>query len=374
MSINAVTARSTRLRAANLLGRPTSGRVVPLRRTRLVRTRIPASVSTRGLVNTAVSRAALKRLALRILGPLAVAAPVIEDIGNRVYRKYLDPAGFPGWGTFPDGWTSNPGVPYPGKSPGDYTANGFDNSPNWSTVTPNIIDTSDGSPIGGFRYWGHFNANPLPGGARGVDWPLPTHHILPEPISPPGVRPRALPRNNPRYRKLRDLSPRRAPRWTPRSGFMISLRIGPQRRLARDLKFRINPVRDRDGGDKAKPANAAVFFALKLLANAGGEIKEMVDIFAEAAGYDDWLLRKAAGFKGLVPVPASIDDGGHETQRKIFYLFWVEGINAIDFDLLFELLRYNMVEDIAFGLMGRASKFTAQNLGLTVGPQTGLVM
>lgn len=368
MSVHSVTARShvRRLTPANLPRQPTSSRVVAIRKVRQVRTRIPASVSTRGVIKSAASKVALRKLAHRLLGPLAIVSPVIAQIGEQIYRKHIDPSGFPGWGSFPDGWTSNPGTPFPGASPGDYTANGFDNGP-YSSSAKNIIDTSDGTPITGFRYWGHFEAgNPLPGGRPGDDWEIVTR-IMPGVQSAVGAQPL--------YRQLRNLAQEPMARWSPSSAISITLNIGPSGRLATDLKFQNNPPRSRDGQSKAKPKNVFIFFALKKLANAGGETKEWVDIFAQAAGYDDFVLRQRAGFERLGgPVPEDIDDGKHETQKKIYYLFWMDGINAVDFDELWELARENVVEDIAYGALGQLSRSAAQNLGLTVGPQTGLVL
>ncbi len=308
------------------------------------------------IVQTKASRKALAKLALKLIGKKAgglIGEVVIETAGI-FYRRVLVPTGFPGWGSFPTGFTSNAGTPYPAASPGDYTANGFDNGP-WSTTVHNLIDTSDGSPITGFRYWGHFHGTtPLPAGRPADDWEVETL-LLPKP-----ARPQSTAEARVRYRKHPEpkLQTKAAP-WNPRNNISIALRVDDPNgfSIANDV------VRIRDRGDKAKPKNLFVYLVLKRFANSGGEIKEWTDILAEATGY----------IKGSIMLPKELRDTGKETQAKLYWLFFITGINSLDWDLLAELVRYNTIEDIAFGFAGQLSKSASQSLGLTVGFQTGLL-
>lgn len=309
------------------------------RAARAVITPVQATVARRALAKLAV-----KLIAKRILGsPLEAIIPILEI----QYTRFIDPVGFPGWGNFPAGWTSNAGTVWPGKEIGTYTANGFDNVPNWSTVALNLIDTSDGAPIPGFRFWGHYDTDPGPNGAPGIDWPI--QHVKV-----------AVPRVAPRYRKLNNLAPRQAQaRWTARSSIAIGL-TGKSGKL----NMRVNPKRTRNNDTKLKPKSQFVYGVMKAFANSGGEFKEWVDIFADASMY----------IKGSKMLPEHLRNTGKETQAKIYWLFFIDGVNGIDFDHLAKLIRENVVEDLAFGALGQLSKYAAIHLDLTVGPQTGLVM
>lgn len=380
MSVGAVTARSSGLTATQFMsgfkgrtvGGPrlftgfrgttagfqaiggTAGQLTAKQFSNLMRTGITGPV-----VNTRVSRLAVAKLALKLLGKRALGqyGDVIVEVGGIAYRRLLIPTGFPGWGNFPTGWTSNAGVPYPGASPGDYTANGFDNGPYGDPTVVNLIDVSDGSPITGFRYWGHFpGTNPLPNGRPGDDWQRQTD-LLPEPA--PKLATTAQARVRYRQHAKQDLTPKAAP-WNPRSNISIALRIDDPGgfSITNDVK------RVRDRGDKAKPKNIFTYLVLKKFANSGGEAKEWIDIFAEATGY----------VKGSIMLPDHLRDVGKETQSKIYWLFFITGINSLDWELLAELVRYNTIEDIAFGFAGQLSKAASKSLGLTVGFQTGVAI
>lgn len=371
MSVGSVTARSSRgftapasQGSARVLKFPLRGenlrqhrlRVVPGRQVRfdkpsVIQGRVMrARLYREGLARAqnAKARRALVKLALKLVKKKAfgIGSEALLDVLQMVYVKTLDPVGFPGWGLFPAGWTSNAGTVYPGKVIGTYTANGFDNVPNWSSVALNLIDTSDGAPIPGFRYWGHYLSNPLPNGAPGVDWPTKTVSL--------GVAPRVI------YRRLPDLSAPKQARWTSRSN--IAVTIGRDVRVSEAIKNNVPPKKANDL--KAKPASRFIFGVLKRFANAGGEIKEWTDIFADATGY----------IKGSMMLPLDLRDTGKETQAKLYWLFVVTGINFLDWEELAVLVLENEVEDRVYGFMGQLSKSAAQSLGMTVGPQTGLVM
>lgn len=320
----------------------------------------------RGLGGSPAVRAAERRALARLIakavrrkagGPLAQAAQVVIDL---IWQKVgADPTGFPGWGNFPESWTSNAGAPWPGIELGDYTINGFDTGP-WSSVVHNLVDLADGD-IFGRRYWGHFHAaKPLntPGSTdRGDDWPAPQTQVLSRTAA--ATRTLATPRTL--YKPLPNLiaEPQPLP-WGPLDNIQIAIRIG-----ARDpIDITTDVPRVRDPGSKAKPANAFVYAMLRLLADSLGETREWLDIFAKATGY----------IRGSMMLPENLRNTGNETQAKLYWMFVVTGINSIDWELLAVLVVENEIEDRIYGFMGRLSKSAAQSLDLTVGPQTGLVM
>ncbi len=302
-----------------------------------------------------VERQALRRLAAKLLfkkslGVLGDIAPtVLETFWNRV----VDPVGFPGWGNFTPGFTSNAGAPWPGIQLGQLTANGFDVGPWGLTEVVNLVDALSGD-IFGRTYWGHYPATtPLPGGAPGVDWPILTQTM-------PLAQTATTAQSRVRYRQFTRETELQTQPFHVRSNIGITIRTG--RREPIDIKLDVPRIRDR--GDKAKPKNAFVWLVLKGFANAGGEVKEWTDILAEASGY----------IKGSMMLPEELRNKGKETQAKLYWLFVVTGINSLDWDLLAELIVENEIEDLIYGFAGQLSKSAAQSLGLTVGPQTGLVM
>lgn len=302
-----------------------------------------------------VERRALRKLAFKLLRSKAfgVADELIRDVSWMIWQQTLDPTGFPGWGNFPAEWTSHAGVPQP-KSPGSYTSNGFDTNPTWvQTSSDGLIDKSDGSPIFGFRYWGHFHgSNPLPGGRPGDDWAT-TALTMAMPKA------QALARSATAYRQLANLWPEPVTQvmWVRNN---ISIRFGTTLRDPIDIKVDVARIRDRQ--NKAKPADAFVYAVLRSFADGVGEIREWVDILSEAAGYEKYDKR----------IPKAL--WGNETQKKMFYLFALGGFNNIDFDDLALLVVENEIEDAFYGFLGTLSKSAARRLGMTVGPQTGLVM
>lgn len=300
----------------------------------------------------AVKNKALRRLAGKLIWKFVRprALEILSELGRPIvhqfWQKNIDPTGFPGWGNFPAGFTSDAGTVWPGIALGDYTANGFDNGP-WSAVVVNLIDTSDGAPIPGFRYWGHFpGTTPLPNGRPGDDWEVKN---FAKAMTKPSGR-----------TKLRDLSPDlKAQPWHPRQNIVIEFGTA----LRDPITVRFDKPRVRLKENKIKPANKYVWLVLKKFADAGGELKEWTDILADASGY----------IEGSMMIPEEIRYG-QETKAKLYWLFNVTGLNSIDWNELAMLILENEFEDAVYGFMGQLSKSAAQNLGMTVGPQTGLVM
>ncbi len=303
-----------------------------------------------------VERKALRKLAAKLLfkKALGIAGEIVPTLAQNIWQAQIDPPGFPGWGNFPASWTSNGGTIYPGKEIGTLTVNGFDQGP-WSSVVHNLIDLSDGD-IFGFRYWGHFHgSNPFSTGFRpGDDWAFETQGLA-NPAAQTTAQARVRYRTHTETATAVQTQP-----WGPRQN--VAIGIGTSNRDPIDIAHNVPRVRDR--GDKAKPKNIFVYLVIKRFANAGGEIKEWTDILAEASGY----------IKGSMMLPEHLRDTGKETQAKLYWLFVVTGINSLDWPLLAELIVENEIEDLIYGFAGQLSKAAARSLGMTVGPQTGLVM
>lgn len=359
MSVGMVTARSHGgLRPANIGRAPTSSRVVRLRSVRNVRTRIPAAIQ-RGVQTKAQKVAVRKMAALLVQSVLRAPSlfPIATTVGWLVFNEVRPPAAFPGFEQITPGWRAPPiGDTY---SPGDYVPNPFDHGA-FDNPPESLLDTDDVIFPTGIRYWGDFLTNPYPFPLPAINWP-----IIPRPWFKPDPKPQYRPRYNPRP----DLSPqvraRLRPRWRPRSNMRISFRINPRpgQRKGTGVEVKFDVPRKRTLDDKAKPANQFVYAVLKQLANTMGETKEWIDILAEAAGY-------RSGSK-TIPEPIR---RGRETVAKAYYLFVNGGIVNIDFETLGVLVIENEIEDFLIGIAGRMSKSAARSLGLTVGPQTGLVL
>jgi len=331
------------------------------------------------------------------------------------YNRVVEPPGFPGEG-MTDGWTSNAGTVYPGISLGDYTANGFDNADEYHSVTPNRIDQSDGTPIGGFRYWGHYSDSvqpPMPA----IDWPTVPNWV---PIGRLGRNVRTVGAVAPvSYKRLTNIIglddliiddgltdsvvftiPIVAPVSLARTGFFPEVHVGKNGKRKRDKSER-----------KLRARNAFMFYILKKIVNVPFEAKEWIDILAEATDFRSWRIRMSAGFKrpggrsfgaekfgdfdperfkklrksirsgftsdrsvDLSNIPPMLVDGKHENLLKAYYLFELGGLNNLDMDTLRRLIIENELEDAAFGIMGRMSKFVAQTSGAPLGPQFGQLM
>lgn len=375
MTIGAVTARSRGgLVPANQNRAPRTAQIIQLRKTRLVKTRIPASVSTRGLPHAIKNqqKRSLAKIARILTGnvvktvarstPLSAGALILADL---LYNRVVAPDDFPGFDNIAEGWRDE--QHHLGFVPGDYVPNMFDVGPFGPPPARALLDSDDASIPLGIRYWGDFDIDPYPNPLPGTNWP--TKPIwLPNPETP--ASPSPAPLRVPRYNPQRDLSPRvrPRPRWSPRNNFQISFRV-PRRGgkvasgEAVKIKHDVPRIRDTPVDDKATPKNVFVYFVMKELANFMGETKEWTDILAEAAGYS----RKS------LTAPQSIQKG-HETLKKAWWLFVDGGINNIDFEALAVLIVENEIEDFLIGLAGRASKAAARSLGLTVGPQTGLAL
>lgn len=238
---------------------------------------------------------------------------------------------------------------------GSYTANGFDNADNWSSVARNLIDQSDGAPIPGFRYWGHYDANPEPAGGPGVDWPMASTLGLPDSATLTRSQLRT------KYRQLPDLATlTQTQPWHPRNNILFTIDVTHREPIRIEQNAPRKPTREQ----KVRPRNIFVWYVMKKFANAGGEIKEWTDILAQASGY----------IRGSKLLPKELRNTGKETQAKLYWVVYITGFNSIDWEELAVLTLENEVEDLLFGFAGQLSRSAAQGLGMTVGPQTGLVM
>lgn len=278
------------------------------------------------------------------------------ELALRGLSQYLrqvndTPVGFPGWGSI-DAWRGPAQEPL-GYAPGDYVPNPFDHSPTWTSFRVAALDGSTCRLPVGCQFWGDFPGyDPTAPGA-------PDPFLSTEPVAIPQPHGLTKPRPFPRYHKQPDLAPEPEPSpYGPRN--TIGITVGTT--LRDGISIELNPPRLRDRKDKASPADALVWSVLHKFANALGETKEWIDIFAEAAGYTSRLK----------DMPKSLY--GKQTAQKAYYLFAMGGFNNIDVDLLAHLIHENNVEDAMFGFLGQLSKAASRRLGLSVGLQTGLLM
>lgn len=366
-------ARKAARRATQLYSKKTIrsiGRVKSaVRQPRIVRTRIPASVTTRGLQHAIRNQQSksLAQIAKLVTGnvlrtvarstPLSLAAIIGADY---LYNKVVEPDGFPGFENIGEGWRDE--QHHLGFVPGDYVPNMFDVGPFGPPPARALLDSDDASIPLGIRYWGDFGVDPYPNPVPGTNWPT-----LPQWLPNPAVSPAAapVPKNAPRHNRTKDISARSRPRprWRARNNFRITIRLpypGSPGSASVNLKRNVPRIREKPRDDKAKAANEFVYAVLITLANAMGETKEWIDILAEAAGYDRTSLT----------APKSIQKG-HETVKKAWWLFVDGGINDIDYDSLAVLIIENEIEDFLIGIAGRMSKHASRSLGLSTGLQTG---
>ncbi len=369
MTVGAVTARSYGgLTPANQNRAPRTAQIVQLdsrRKVVNVRTRIPPSVSTKG-IKFAIKQTqekTLRRIAGLVVRTVSRSTPlqlITLLVAEYLWNKVVEPNSFPGFDNITEGWR----FPLPsdfGFVPGDYVPNPFDSHPDFHAPVDALLDVADSSIPLGIRYWGDFNGRPYPDPLPGVNWPT-VPIWLPNPVPTPASRPW------PRYKPQPNINPRPARVRRERaharfSNVQIRIRISGRanaRTGSVTMKTDVPGGRTTDDG-KAKPANQFIYAVLKTLADTMGETKEWIDILAEAAGYDG---RSSAPLKR----------GQHQTVQKAWWLFIDLGINNIDFDLLAQLIIENEIEDFLIGIAGNMSKAAARSLGLTVGPQTGLAM
>ncbi len=352
-------------------------------------------------VQTASIRAANSRLVALLIGR-ASPLPVAVIIGAWMYyNRKVAPEGFPGFDDITAGWR----VPVVGPdfAPGDYVPNPFDHGA-FNNPPESLLDTDDIQFPTGIRYWGDFDVEPYPDARPGLNWPTvpafapaeaPLPMARPGAIAPPIVVPPfsgggRLRYNVPLTFDGRDLIIDEA----LVNNVSITIGIPGRSSEAGSIAIRTNFPRKRPGPQrkkkrtrekKAKPKSALGFFILKRIANIGGEIKEWIDILAAATDYDGFSIRYAAGFRPFTggdpgsgtaggDFPEWIDDGGHETLRKAWYLFEMGAFNHLDEEHLAVLIIENEIEDAIFGAIGQLSKSAGRNLGLTFGPQTGLAI
>lgn len=333
------------------------------------------------------------------------------------YNRKTEPAGFPGFDNVDPGWRK-PVVT--GVALGDYAPNPFDHG-DFDNPPESLLDVNTCALPNGCIYWGDFGVEPYPRPWPAINWPVIPAFVPPDIIGQSGKRNRIGGRRIP-YRSLPNLvigmndliiDDGLTDNVVIEIPIPVFVGVGAPSRVnpARErVQIRKNAPRKKNVLErKARPRNLFVWLVLKKIANAGGEAKEWIDILAEAADYKGWKARgflrvpltdrtldttrpwqfravgsvvqtgiinraKRPALADRVRPPGSITDGAHETQLKAWFLFKANGLDSIDWELLFQLAVENEIEDFAFGVAGRMSKFSAQNLGLSVGPQTGPVM
>lgn len=92
----------------------------------------------------------------------------------------------------------------------------------------------------------------------------------------------------------------------------------------------------------------------KVIANAGGEFIEFVDLAAAASGwkYNKW-------------------ESGTYLQQKMRHLFLEGGINRVNWDEMWDSMLENQIEDWALGKSGQAAGEVGKDIGRVTGVQTG---
>lgn len=357
-------------RRANLTG-------PPLKRVPIA---LPAALQGVGTRRTPLSVAkGVQRLA-RMLGirPRLHPAQLGAEFalrGLEFFYKRTFPSGFPGWDAITASWTSGAqhglhnSDPGDDLSPGDYTANGFDQGPYAEFLTDGLIDLNDGSGVTGYRYWGHFHSQPqspetMDPKPLADDWPAVAQpYPMPRAPAAPGivVDPGSMPiRVHPAPR------PARAPRpWRDTQAVVFSVTSRPNGAervsVARSQK-RTRPDRKTDE-HKARPALGLAYAILDALASTSTEAADIVTLLADLSHYhpDSMMLPE--------------EMRGHESFRaKLYFLFVVGGINYIEFDELYVGLLEMEAEDTAYGHLGRLGAQAGEGLGMLTGPQAGPVL
>lgn len=352
MSVHAVTKNSTAPRPvklpirtpANLPGRPTSPKVIPFPG----KFRPPPKKQQKNALNKLLKKLlpAIRKSPFKSFGAASVVWFFVE---------HNLPGHWPGWDNVDAVWRKPEQIPL-GFAIGDFVPNPFDHRSTWGDGWHALLDSNTCALPNGCRFWGDF---PL---AEPVTDPYAPYFV---PATTPLVSPVPVPAAVPSHKPLPNLAPRRArlPRWRPTNNVYIEIPFPrPGARVGVDVKIKTNFPRVKNNDLKTKPASAAGYLILKAIADFGGETKEWIDILAEASDYH----------KDSLIIPEELH--GRETLKKAWWLWVAGGYNAIDFELLFELAIENEIEDRLFALAGQASKFSAQGLGLTVGPQTGPLM
>ncbi len=432
MTVHAVTARKRTDRRYYKLRMPSKKINQPVGRMRRpgLQPLTPKALALR----QAASRTATKRLAVLLLGrasPLPIAGFIAAWT---FYNRKVDPPGFPGFDNISPGWRNPVQAPL-GYAPGDFIPNPFDHRGAYGDGWEALVDTNECQLPQGCRYWGDFPSasvgNPYPDARPGLNWPtvptmVPTAPLTsPIPASRPdspaeSVMPATLVQHPRRHRVLpnlhigvNDLF------WDDGLMNNIAITITLPLENARPgswaaagfFRMQTNAPNKKQKEKKMRSKKAFTFMVLKRIANLFFEGKEWTDILAEAAGFRAWRQRMTKGFKRvgsrrtqkttrpghfrkvgvslrerfadnrteatsieLGQIPALLLDGKHENLLKIFYLFNLDGLNNIDFELLAELVIENEIEDRIYGIAGRMSKSVAQASGAPLGPQFGKVM
>lgn len=352
-------------RAQHALGQQaTRSKMVRGIRTKKLVRELARKRALREAIKRGAQKALARRLAVRMIPIVGTFAA--SDVGQDLFmllRNQVAPTGFPGFGNFTAWWTSNPGTPYPGAAPGDYTANGFDKIDHWTTVARNMIDIGDGSAIAGFRYWGHYDADPLPDGAPAVDW---TEVVMPT------ILPEASPLAAPRPRILPDLSetltgppPRPLPEnvWIEVTFPAGKIRVGtdaPRQRPEIPRK-RIKPPKVKPVEKKASLGDRYYQIMVQIIGIASESIEIIYDLI-DAAGYDPDL-------------PQASEYGYNSRISKLWWAFGPNnGIANLTFDEVWETILTNELEDRMIGRVGRRLARTAREWRLGHGFQTGPVL
>jgi hypothetical protein len=244
--------------------------------------------------------------------------------------------------------------------PGNELSAGFAGATAW---IPNPWDL--GNPF--IHLYGEW----VPGGANGIPWTVPPrgnwkytktfrksdtdaqNYYVIEPV----FYPLAPPASAPGPRRSPYSKPRVAQRVTPRFRGDFAIEVTP----FGAVKVTRNPPPVRPGKNikerkaRVSPKGYRVMIGL---ANALGEAVEWIDKMADAAGYDSTRWR----------------NGRTKLADKFHFLFFEDGYQNISFEDFWKAYVANEAEDRFYGRIGDFSRETAEALGLSFAPQTGLAL
>lgn len=156
------------------------------------------------------------------------------------------------------------------------------------------------------------------------------------------------------------------PAW--KAGAVVRTMVNTKPRIHRDppgggggYRFTVNP-KGRDGNDKSRPGKWGRL--LLGFINGVGEGTEMIDMLADAAGYDRRKRRYKKYFQKSQKKYWGIND-------KIAYLLRDGGLDNLDARSLLENFVQNNREDRLYGIAGGVIGEASGNAGRPVGWQTG---
>lgn len=212
------------------------------------------------------------------------------------------------------------------------------NRTNHRMIYANVTRTA--SVLSPYVYWASHYFPPVPGS----DDPLRRARVVPEEFVPaPEGLERVRVRRAYRYLQEPKVREKMSP-WGPRVGGYI----------ARTGVFTPSSAGRPRTPERKLRLYGKSYRTLVSIANGLGGFIELIDMLADAAGWE--YVREL---------------GGTPVYNKAVWLFFLGGIDLVDWERLMDLDRYNEVEDFAYGGIGSGSAGASEALGVNPGFQTG---